>query len=310
MWQLFVRFIILIASVFNEFLSKNGPYMAASISFYSLFSLFPLLLALISIFGFFLGFKGFEERLLSGLQEQIPVVNEDIISGVLRTVAEGRAVSSIMAAFGLLWASTAVFGAIRKSINIIWDIQRTRPFLLERAMDFALMFGASSLLFVSLFATTALGFLRQIFEVLFPDSATSTQDYWQKVAVIIPALTTYSTFLILYTWLPNIKVRLAEAALPALGAAMAFEIAKIIFVLYLRNFEGYNDVYGAVGAVIALLAWVYVSAIILLVGALLTSRFAVYLSTRDQSRRLYELAKNLARVRSRPALSGFAAPTN
>jgi uncharacterized BrkB/YihY/UPF0761 family membrane protein len=74
--------------------------------------------------------------------------------------------------------------------------------------------------------------------------------------------------------------------LSALGAATAFEVSKLVFMLFLRNPERYADVYGAVGAVIGLLAWVYVSAIILLVGALLTCRHAIYLSIEDQKERL------------------------
>ena len=51
----FVRFVLFCADVVNDLLSKNCPYVAGAISFYTLFSLFPLVLALISVTGFFLG---------------------------------------------------------------------------------------------------------------------------------------------------------------------------------------------------------------------------------------------------------------
>jgi membrane protein len=53
----------------------------------------------------------------------------------------------------------------------------------------------------------------------------------------------------------------------ALVGALLFEISKLGFVLYLRRFGGYSVVFGSLGAVAAFLFWVYVEAIILLVGA-------------------------------------------
>ena len=303
-----VWLVSLCASVFNEFLWRNGPYMAAAVAFYTLLSLFPLLLGLVSIFGFFLGIGGFEEDLVAGLIEQVPVLDEDLIADVVRAVADGRIANSVLASVLLLWAGTAVFGAIRKSTNYIWGITRTRPFLQERAMDFTLMFGASILIFLSVFTTAVLGFFQQIFQVLLPDSGPSGDELWSQLALLVPPLTTYATFLILYVWLPNTKVALKEAWLPALGAAAAFEISKLVFVLYLQTFGQVNaSIYGLVSGVIALTVWVFVSAIIFLVGALLTSRYAVYLSTRDQRGRVERLSRDLERIRSTPGLPGLPA---
>jgi len=307
-WWAIVWLISLIASVFNEFLWKNGPFMAAGVSYYSLLCLFPLLLGLISVFGFFLGIGGFQQRLVAGLHEQIPVLDHDLIDGALRAVAERRIANSVLASVLLLWAGTAVFGAIRKSTNYIWGITRTRPFLQERAMDFTLMFGASILLFLSVFTTAVLGFFQQILQVLFPDTALTGDELWRQVAPLVPPLATYVTFVILYVWLPNTKVALREAWLPALGAAAAFEISKIVFVLYFQRFGQVTaSIYGVVAGVIALTVFIFVSAIIFLVGALLTSRYGVYLSIRDQRKRVERLSRDLERIRSTPGLPGDTA---
>ena len=78
------RFIAFCASNFNEFLDKNGPYMAAAIAFYALFSIFPLMLALVTVFGFFLGIEDFNQRLVAALESQVPVLKE---SGGVRHMA-------------------------------------------------------------------------------------------------------------------------------------------------------------------------------------------------------------------------------
>ena len=66
-------FIRLVASIGNEFFARNGPYMAAAVSFYALFSMFPLMLALIAVAGFFLESESFRDRLIEGIPEVLPV---------------------------------------------------------------------------------------------------------------------------------------------------------------------------------------------------------------------------------------------
>ena len=63
----FRSFIRLVASIGNEFFARNGPYMAAAVSFYALFSMFPLMLALIAVAGFFLESESFRDRLIEGI---------------------------------------------------------------------------------------------------------------------------------------------------------------------------------------------------------------------------------------------------
>ncbi len=159
------------------------------------------------------------------------------------------------------------------------------------------MLGASVALMVSIFATTFLNFLSEFTTVLFQND-TISHNFWSRVALTLPWGTTFVSFFLLYLWLPNTRVRIREVWLPVLIAGTTFEIGKVVFVVYLGNFRNYADVYGAIAAVIALMAWVYVSTIILLVGALLTSRYAAYLNTREQRKQLDELSTSLERIRS------------
>lgn len=295
----FAKFIRFCAGAFNEFLGKNGPYMAAAISFYSLFSVFPLFIATVSFMGWILGSNRVSDWLVTEIPKQLPV-GQELIAGVLRTVDEQKIIGSAVALAALFWASTAVFGAIRKSINNIWGIRRTRPFLQERFMDFALMFGASSLMLLSIFTTTFPDAIQRFLNNLLEDGAPFVAGFLGKIAVAMPWIAVFPTFLILYKWLPNTRVRLREAWLPAIAAGAIFEVATVAFVEFLRTFPATLDLYGAVSAVLALLAWVYVSSIILLSGALATSRYTAFLAKLEQKQRVKELSMNLDRVRSQP----------
>ncbi|MBT4126718.1 MAG: YihY/virulence factor BrkB family protein [Chloroflexi bacterium] len=312
MFNALVLIVKFVASNFNEFLAKNGPYMSAAISYYAFFSLFPLSLALITVFSLFLGIEGFEEDLIAGLREQIPVLAETddvFLENFFDNIRGGRTAGGVVAIIGLFWVSQQVFSAVRKSINVIWGINKTRPFLTERLMDIALMFGAATLLFASVIITTGITFIQELSAIWLPDAPISDPAMWQRFAVFIPLVLTFTVFLTLYWWLPNTKLRFKEVWPTALAGAAAFEISKAVFVFYLRNMSGVaTNIYGGVSAIIVLMIFVYVSAIILLVGAMLTSRYAFYLAETEQKKRNRSLSRSLERIRGTASLPGMPNP--
>ncbi len=312
MFSALVLVVKFVTSNFNEFLDKNGPYMSAAIAYYAFFSLFPLSLALIAVFSLVLGMQNFEDQLIDGLRQQIPVLAEaddEFLGNFFTSLKAGRTAGGVVAIIGLFWVSQQVFSAIRKSINVIWGINKTRPFLTERLMDIALMFGASTLLFASVFITGLVTFIQELSAIWLPDAPISDPALWQKFAVFVPVVLNFLVFLTLYWWLPNTKLRFKEVWPTAVLGAVAFEISKAIFIFYLRNLSGVaTTVYGGVSVIIVLMIFVYVSAIILLVGAMLTSRYAFYLAETEQKKRNRSLSHNLERIRGTSSLPGMPNP--
>lgn len=276
----FVRFVLFCADTVNDFLNKNCQYIAGAISFYTLFALFPLLLAVTSILGFVLGPRAEQSQIemARSMAEVLPVSSE-FISEAVEGVVRSRHITGLFSVVGLLWAATAAFGAIRKGINAAWGVNRPRPFLKERLIDFALVLGAGVVLLVVLFSSPAVGVLKEITSVLAPESEFFSAVIWDLITALLSPTMTFLTFLVLYRFLPNTDVRFHDVWLGALLASLAFEGAKWAFVWYVSSFAHYNVVYGSVGAILALLTWVYLSAIIVLFGALVTSRFAGYASS-------------------------------
>ena len=300
----FVRFVLFCADAVNDFLGKNCPYVAGAIAFYTLFSLFPLVLATISIWGFLLGPEMEQTELARRIAEVIPVSRE-FIGETVQGVASARAITGAASVLGLLWASSAAFGAIRKGINAAWGIRRTRPFLQERLMDVGLVLGGGLLMILIMLITPMLTFLQETTVYVAPDA--DLDQLFRVVSVVVSPVLSFATFLILYRYLPNAKVAFKDVWLGALAASVAFEGAKWAFLWYVTKFPVYNIVYGSVGAVMALLTWVYVSSIILLFGALVTSRyaeFAAQVGRNSQGVRL--LWTGLSRVRLRVVVSAEA----
>ena len=298
----FIRFVLFCTDAVNDFLNKNCPYVAGAIAFYALFSFFPLVLAIISVASYVQASDAEQARLARNIAEVVPVSTE-FISETLDGVVRARAITGIAAIFGLLWAASAAFGAIRKGINNAWGIRKTRPFLKERLMDVALVLGAGLLMMSVLFVTPIFAFLREITDALAPEADVATDYFWGLAAQLLTPVLSFLTFVLLYRFLPNTKVELGDVWHVALAASVAFEGAKWGFVWYVKTFPVYNAVYGPVGAIMALLTWVYVSAIILLFGALVSSRYSGYAARVRDERGLKLIWTGLSRVRLRVVAS-------
>ncbi|MDP7232000.1 MAG: YihY/virulence factor BrkB family protein [SAR202 cluster bacterium] len=290
--------------IVNDFFERNVPYMAAAISYYAFFAVFPLSLGLITIFSFVLGIEGVEERIIDGLRHQIPVLNEaddEFLGAFFQSITRGRVVGGLIATIGLFWVSQQVFSTIRKSINIAWGIKSSRPFFTERGMDFVLMFGGSLLLFASVFTSAILSFFQELSSIWLPEAPIADPKLWQQIAGIFPPLLSYMVFLILYWWLPNIKLRLSDVWTTALLGAFGFEVSKIVFIYYVRNVSAMtSSIYGGVSMIIILMIFIYVSSIIMLICAILTSKYAFWLAERKQKKSNKTLSENLLRVRNNP----------
>lgn len=274
-----VRFVLFWVNTVNEFLDKNCPYIAAAIAFHTLFSIFPLLLAIISVLGYLSPSTQEEQLELAMRVADIIPVSSDLIGQTVSSVVSARVITGIASILGLLWAATAVFGAIRKGINAAWGITKPRPFLKERLIDFALVIGAGTLLLIVLFSSPALGIVREAAGIWAPESEFFNHVIWNIVArLLLPALA-FATFLVLYKFLPNAPVKLNHVWAGALLASLAFDAANLCFVWYVQNYGHYNLLYGSVGTIVAMLTWVYLSANILLFGALVTSQYSAYVAS-------------------------------
>lgn len=267
----FVRFV---RGVVNEFLTDNCPHLAASISYYVLFCLFPLTLAAVSIVGYLSNDEGIQTKVIEAISNFVPPVEEDFIAGTIKDVTRNWAATGIIAVVALLWGGSAVFSALRKALNAAWGIRTPRPFFVERLMELGMMIGVGILLTASFAMTAGVTVARQV-----SDDAIGGffggAIFWGAVRVLITAGLAFLTFLMLYKYIPNTRVRWGDVWGGALLAAVAFEGTKSIFVWYVADHNDYRLLYGEViGTIIALLVFVYVSAIIFLFCAKLTAVYS------------------------------------
>ena len=280
-----LRIILFLNDAVRGFLHKNCQYLAAAISFYALFSIFPLSLALISVLGFLIGPQIDQGQLVQNIADIIPI-SGDLISQNLEGILNTRTITGILSFLGLVWASSAVFGAIRKGINAAWGVTVPRPFLKERMIDIGLVFGAGFLILIILFTAPIIEVIQEITKAISPNKELPFNTLWPILSNLVsPVLIFFSIFSI-YKWLPNTTVNSIYIIPGALLSSSCLILVQMIFIWYVSTFSPYNIVYGSVGVLIALLVWVYISALILLFGAQLTSLFHNYANSSTRRRGL------------------------
>ena len=273
----------------KDYLNRNCPYMAGAISYYTLFSMFPLFLAVTSVLGYILGPNATTDVVLAKKVAEVLPVSSDFVSESVEGIVSTRAITGVASILGLLLSATAAFGAIRKGINTAWGIKTSRPFLKERLIDFALAVGAGIVLLIVLFSAPAFGVLREVSVVLAPHSSLFDNFVWTMIPRLVSPVISFLAFMILYRFLPNTAVSLSCVWPWALLVSLGLHLANLGFVWYVQEFAHYNVVYGSVGAVLALLTWVYLSAMIVLFGAVITSRYTAYVSNIEKENRSHKI---------------------
>ena len=246
---------------------------AAAMSYFGLMTLFPALLLLFAL----------SNRLAAGTQMLAHVVQ--VYPGSSKflheTVQSLSGISTgIIISCGLIvmWAGSWVFAVVERALNRIWGTM-PRTFLHGRALTLGMIGIVGLLLSVSVLVTSVLLALQEIAGRLSPRQLENYRllssvgsVFWQIVFALVSLLVTFTLFAIVYRFMPNAHVAVRDTIPGAVIAGLLWEGAKYVFAWSL-NYLDYNQIYGSVGAVVAVLVWGYVSSLVLLFGAQLTSVF-------------------------------------
>ena len=262
----------LIARTLQEMSDDDATHMAAAMSYYALVSLFPLTLGLISITSFFFEDAQTQQTIIDWVSSFLPG-SEKLVQANIDVVLQARGTIGAFAIIGLFWTGSAVFGGITRSINRAWDVHQDRPLHISKARQM-LMALLTGLLF--LFSTSISAFLRiyERFAYLdFPYAAILVKTSSIVILYASSFVLVLMVFLMLYKFVPNTKTYWRYIWVGALLAAALFETTKNLFIWYLNNFTNFGSVYGTIASVVVFLLWAYLSGLILILGAELSSEY-------------------------------------
>jgi len=254
----------------SHFTEQRGAETAASLAYYTFFSIFPMLLVFIVIGSFFVDQYVIQDQLLSALQGIVPGVEEVIIANIER-VLNGRGAVTFFALISLIWSATNVFDIIAKNINRAFPQADIPDFLKRRMLGFFMFLALGGLLLLSLAASTLSGLI-PVFNIPLNGRTLHETLIWRIGAFLLPVGINMLLFWALYQWVPTIKVSRKASIMGATIAALAWELLNFLFTRYLNNaLSQYRLIYGSLSTIVALLFWIYLTAIIALIGAHLTA---------------------------------------
>lgn len=283
----------------RDFTRNNCHYVAAGIAYWTLFSLFPLALAAISIFSFIYTTPEEQAPLIEGIVRLIPV-SEDYLVDLIGDVVKSRGTLGLVAIIGLLLPGAAVFAAVRKGINHAWHIGSPHPFLLQRAIDLAMLVGVVLLAFITvMFTTNTLGVATLARAPSWLGGDLVSRIVLESVGLALTA----GVFLLLYRYVPNTSVAWRDTWPGAIIGALLFHGVGLGFGVFVANFSTFNLVYGSLSALMAVLVWSYLSSIALMWGAQVTYTYSHAFGTRAGS--LPELQSEIARAEASHSISGI-----
>jgi len=242
-------------------------------SYFGLMALFPALLLMLALSNR----TAAGNEMLTRIVEVYPA-SAKFLRETIRSLSSLSPGIIITCGVIVLWAGSWVFSVIERSLNRIWRTT-SRTFWHGRAMTIGMIGIVGVLLSSSVLITSVLVALQEMAARLSPRQLERYallpvlgSALLQVIFAGVSVLVTITLFVLVYRFLPKAEVSLRDTVPGAVIGGLLWEAAKYIFAWSLNYFH-YDEIYGPVGAVVAVLTWSYVSSLILLFGAQLTAVF-------------------------------------
>jgi membrane protein len=249
-----------------EIKKDNTTMIAAGLAYYAMLAVFPALIAAVSIYALILDPATLTDD-LRAIAEVLPEDTYSIIEGQLAEITSG---SRGTLGFGLaisilatLWTASGGTKSLIKGLNIVYNTEEHRPFLVQRALAYGLTLG-----FIVFVVTAAalVTFVPALLGEIGLEAESRRLIEWSRWPMIFVTVVLGLGFL--YKVAPNRPSRQTKwLSGGAVAAAVLWVLATVGFSLYANRLGDFNATYGALGAVVVLLLWFFISGLVILLGA-------------------------------------------
>jgi len=258
-----------IKQAWAEFRRDECTDLAAALTYYAILSMFPALLAMIALLGIFGQGASTTDTLLElveriGQQDAVDQLRQPITQ-MTETNAAGFAF--VFGLVGAVWSASGYVGAFGRAMNRIYEVDEGRPFWKLRPLNLVITVVTVVLAAVVLLGLVVTGpFAEELGETLgLGDTAVTL---WNIVKWPILLIVVVFVVAILYYATPNVQQpKFRWVSVGAGFAIVVWILASLVFGVYVANFGSYNETYGALGGVIILLLWLWLTNLALLLGA-------------------------------------------
>jgi membrane protein len=275
----------LLKTTFSEWNADKAPRLAAALAFSTIFSIAPLFIIVIAIVGQVLGFAGGPHPHAQVEQQLVNQVAHSVGPGGAQAVRDmvdasfGKPRASIIAQV-IGWVTfvigaTGLFAALQDSLNTVWNVAPKKgsiaTMIRDRLASAVMLLVIGVLLLASFLINTAIAFVSTSFVAVLPFPGAGLVFAIVNWAISLVVVTVL--FALIYRFLPDATVRWRDVWTGAAITAVLIVIGQALIGLYLGR-TGFASAYGAAGSLLALLLWIYYSAMVLLFGAEFTKVYA------------------------------------
>lgn len=269
----------LLAEAGKLWLDRNAFQHAGALAFYTLFSLAPLMIIVVAIIGMVFGEEAASGEIFARVQNmlgnQAAAAVEDAVAR--SRPAEAGLLPTLLGIGALLFGATTVFAQMQSSLNQFWDV-RAKPersgivsFVAVRLLSLGTVLILGFLMLISFFATIAIAGVIEYAGhwIAVPSVLVSVVD------VALSLLVTTVVFGMLFRILPDVVLQWSDVWRGALFTALLFLFGQYLITFYLTRVAP-ESTYGAAGALVLVLLWVYFSSLILYFGTAITKVAVVH----------------------------------
>lgn len=256
----------IVVRTWKETGDDNISLLAAGVAFYSFLAFVPMLAAIVLIYGIVATPTDVAGH-LETLTRILPTDAAKIVADQMKSMTEtpvtrttvGLVIAILLAIYGAMRGATSVIGAL----NVTYDECETRSFFRTTGLSFAFTLGAVLVAIVAMLAISAMSLIGTLIHLPAFAAPLVTGGLWIGTALVASGLVA-----IVYRYGPDREDAQWTWLTPgAVFASIVALLATFLFGLYVSHFAGYNSTYGALGAVVSFLMWLYVTSFVVLLGA-------------------------------------------
>jgi membrane protein len=252
----------------REFKDDNLTDWAAALTYYGVLAIFPAMIVLVSILG--LVGESATQPLIDNLGSVAPGPAKEIFTNAIKNLQGDQGAAGVLFIIGLLgalWSASGYVAAFMRASNSIYDMEEGRPVWKTLPVRVGLTIVLLTLLAVTTIAVVLTGGLAEKVGDLIGLGSTAV-TVWNIAKWPVLLLVVSFMFALLYWAAPNVKQPGFRWVSPGgILAVVGWLIASGAFAFYVGNFGSYNKTYGALGGVVVFLVWLWISNIMILLGA-------------------------------------------
>lgn len=253
-----------------------APSMGAALAYYTVFSIAPLFVIVIAVAALIFGLDAAHAAMMDQARGMIGENGAKAIEGMLASAQKPMQgmIAGTLGILALIIGATTVFAELESNLNRIWKVEPDKGFGLwhfirRRLLSFGMVLAIGFLLIISLVVSAAIAAWGKYWSGWFGglEALLHAANFVVSVAVITVL------FAMIYKFMPRVAIRWRDVWIGAFVTSLLFSLGKFLIGLYIGK-SGVESTYGAAGALVVLLVWVYYSAQIFLLGAEFTKVYA------------------------------------